>query len=311
MIVGSVCLSHSPLRDRVRPEAAREARFDAALSEAAALVAEREPDIAIVLHPDHINGFFYKLLPPFCIGVEATSIGDYGTAAGKLDVPEERALDLARSVLTSGVDVSISHEMQVDHGAVQPLEWLSENYAIPRVVPTFVNCAAPPLPTFARARALGRAIGDWARQAPERVLIVGSGGLSHDPPMADLASAPPEQRRRLIAGTPLPHGQRLARQNRARREGNAMAGGRSGLLPANAAWDRMVLDALLAGNLAVLDGWSDESIAKTGGRGGHEVRTWIAALAALGEGYAATELFYDAIEEWITGMGIVWATAAA
>lgn len=262
MIVGSVCLSHSPLKDRVRPDATREAAFDAALSKAAAQVAEQKPDIAIVLYPDHINGFFYKLLPPFCIGVEATSIGDYGTAAGKLDIPEDRAADLARSVLGSGVDIAISHEMHVDHGAVQPLEWLSEHYAIPHVIPVFVNCAAPPLPSFARARALGRAVGDWARRADERILIVGSGGLSHDPPMADLAGASPATRLRLISGTPLPHAQRYARQSGAQGQGTAMAAGRSTLLPADAEWDRKVLDALLAGDLSVLDGWSDESISR-------------------------------------------------
>lgn len=311
MIVGSVCLSHSPLKDQVRPDPACEARFDAALSSAAAFVAERQPDIAIVLYPDHINGFFYKLLPPFCIGVEAISIGDYGTAAGKLDIPEERAVDLARSVLISGVDTAISHEMQVDHGAVQPLEWLSEHYHIPHVIPVFVNCAAPPLPTFARARALGDAVGEWARHAPERVLIVGSGGLSHDPPMADLATATPEMRKRLISGTALPHAQRYARQSRARTEGNAMVVGKSRLLPADSAWDRTILDALLGNDLSVLDDWSDEAISQTGGRGGHEVRTWVAALAALGPGYAATELFYGAIKAWITGMGIVCATPAA
>ena len=311
MIVGSVCVSHSPLRDRVRPEAACEEEFNAALSKAATLVAEQKPDIAVVFYPDHINGFFYKLLPPFCVGVEATSIGDYGTAAGKLDVPEARALDLASSALASGIDVAISHDMHVDHGAVQPLEWLSEQYPIPHVIPVFVNCAAPPLPSVARARALGEAVGDWAREAPERILIVGSGGLSHDPPMAELASAPVETRQRLISGTPLPHAQRFARQNRAQLEGSAMAVGQSALLPANAEWDRTVLDAVLAGDLSTIEGWSNESISKTGGRGGHEVRTWIAALAGLGAGYAATELFYGTIKEWLTGMGIVWATAAA
>jgi 2,3-dihydroxyphenylpropionate 1,2-dioxygenase len=52
------------------------------------------------------------------------------------------------------------------------------------------------------------------------------------------------------------------------------------------------------------------AISQTGGRGGHETRAWVAALSALGEGYGATELFYATIHEWITGMGVLWATPA-
>ena len=305
MIVGSVCMSHSPLKDRTRPGLEVEARFNAALASAAKFVADQEPDLTIIFYPDHINGFFYGLLPSFCIGIEGASIGDYGTAAGKLCITEERASDLARSVLDAGVDVAISHTMQIDHGAVQPLELLSESYPLQRIIPIFVNCAAPPLPTFARARALGGAVGDWARQAPERILIIGSGGLSHDPPMAELASATPEVRQRLISGSALDHAQRFARQNRALAEGNAMAIGQSRLLPPNAEWDRKLMNAFLAGDLTLLDDCSQEDISSVSGRGGHEVRAWVAALAALGTGYAAQEIFCEIVDQWITGMGIL------
>lgn len=310
MIVGSVCLSHSPLKDRNRADPAVEARFDASVGQAAEFVEKHSPDLTVIFYPDHVNGFFYGLLPPFCIGIEGASIGDYGTAAGVLDIPEARALDLAQSVLGSGVDVAISYGMKVDHGAVQPLEWLSERHALARVIPIFVNCAAPPLPGFQRARALGAAVGAWAERAPERVLIIGSGGLSHDPPVPAMATASSEVRSKLIAGGSLNHTQRYQRQNRAHSEGGAMARRQSSLLPANPEWDRMVLDALLTGNLSVLDEATHDSITGSGGRGGHEVRTWVAALAALGPDYAATELFYEAVDEWITGMGILQALPA-
>lgn len=310
MIVGSVCLSHSPLKDRNRADPAIEARFDAAVEQAAIFVEETGPDLAIIFYPDHLNGFFYGMLPPFCIGIEGASIGDYGTAAGALDIPADRALDLAQSVLDAGVDAAISYSMKVDHGAIQPLEWLSERHPLTRVIPIFVNCAAPPLPTFDRVRALGAAVGTWANGVRERVLIIGSGGLSHDPPMATLANASPDLRRRLVEGGSLNHAARHQRQNRAHVEGSAMARKQSSLLPANPEWDRMILDALAAGDLSVLDQASDAAIVGKGGRGSHEVRTWVAALAALGPGYAATELFYEAIDQWITGMGILQAVPA-
>jgi 2,3-dihydroxyphenylpropionate 1,2-dioxygenase len=310
MIVGSVCLSHSPLKDRNRADPATEARFEEALAEVGAFLVEHKPDLTILFYPDHLNGFFYRLLPPFCVGAQGASIGDYGTAAGRLGIPEDRATDLARSVLRAGVDTAISYDMQVDHGGVQPLEWLSESYPLFRVIPIFVNCAAPPLPTFERVRALGHAVGEWARAAPERILIIGSGGLSHDPPIPSLSTASSEVRERMVGGGATDHARRFTRQAQAHLEGSAMALGRSKLLPANAKWDRMMLNSFAAGELTLLDHATDTEITGAGGRGGHEVRTWIAALATLGAGYSATELFYEPIDQWITGMGILRATPA-
>ena len=67
----------------------------------------------------------------------------------------------------------------------------------------------------------------------------------------------------------------------------------------------MLLDAFTSGDLSPLDLIDDETISRTGGRGGHEVRCWIAALAALGQGYSSEMLFYEPIPEWLTGMGIM------
>ncbi|GKY88273.1 2,3-dihydroxyphenylpropionate/2,3-dihydroxicinnam ic acid 1,2-dioxygenase [Sinisalibacter aestuarii] len=310
MIVGSVCMSHSPIMDKNRASPDTEKRFHAALNEARNFVAAAEPELTVVFYPDHVNGFFYDLLPSFCVGIEGQSIGDYGTAAGKLNIPQDRALDLVRHVMDRGVDTAISYRMEVDHGAMQPVELLADAYPLSRIIPIFINSAADPRPNFERVRAIGEAVGEWARAAPERVLVLGSGGLSHDPPVPALATATPEVRARLINGGDLSHEQRMIRQNRATTEGIAMRAGNSKLLPLDPAWDRMLLDAFLAGKLDVLDDTSDRSITETGGRGGHEVRTWVAALAAMGPGYAARELFYEPIDEWITGMGILSATAA-
>lgn len=310
MIVGSVCISHSPLIETNRAKPQVEARFGAALDKAADFVAGLEPDLTVVFYPDHLNGFFYNLLPSFCIGIEGRSIGDYGSRAGPLNIPEELAMGMARSVLDQGVDAAISYRMEVDHGAAQPMDLLSAKRDISRVIPVFINCAAEPRPTFDRVRALGRAVGNWARATPERVLVVGSGGLSHDPPMPSLTTATPEIRDRLINGGELNAEQRAARETRAAEEGRAMAAGTSTLLPLDPSWDRMLLDAFLSRNLDVLDSSPDEEITGTGGRGGHEIRTWFAALAALGDGYQAQELFYEPISEWIAGMGMIRATAA-
>jgi 2,3-dihydroxyphenylpropionate 1,2-dioxygenase len=310
MIVGAVCMSHSPLLDRNRAPADTEQRFNNALKRAADFAASLEPTLTVVFYPDHVNGFFYNLLPAFCIGVEGQSIGDYGTVAGKLNIPEALAMSCVTSVLAQGVDVALSYRMNVDHGAVQPIELLSSGRDLSRLIPVFINCAAAPRPTFPRVRALGAAVGAWARSCPERVLIVASGGLSHDPPVPALATATPEIRSALIEGNPLGFPQRMARQLRAHQLGHQLAAGTADILPLNPEWDRKMLDAFAAGDLTPLDNVDDEAITAASGRGAHEIRSWVAALAALGPNYRADVLFYEAINEWITGMGILTGKAA-
>lgn len=63
-------------------------------------------------------------MPPFCLGVGATAIGDFASAAGDLLVPTELAEACAHAVINSGIDLAVSYNMQVDHGFAQPLEFL-------------------------------------------------------------------------------------------------------------------------------------------------------------------------------------------
>lgn len=313
MIVGSVCMSHSPLLDKIRAPEETERAFNDALDRVRDKVAALKPDLVVVFYPDHVNGFFYRLMPSFCVGIEGTSIGDYGSAAGQLTVPVPVAEDLAQFIVNQGVDTAVSYKMAVDHGAVQPLELLSERHEMPPFIPIFVNSAAAPRPTFDRVRALGRAVGRWAAGRPERILVIGSGGLSHDPPVPALATASPQVREQLIEGREMTFQQRFARSNRVLGEGVKMMQGKSELLALDPGWDRGLLDAFLAGDLTKLDHTPDDVLTKTGGRGGHEVRTWFAALACLREAgeYEGTVDYYEPVDAWLTGMGIFSAVPSA
>ncbi len=105
----------------------------------------------------------------------------------------------------------------------------------------------------------------------------------------------------------MPHAARTVRQNNVMGEGPKFAAGQSKLLPLDTGWDRMLLDGFSSGDLSVLDASDDDTITQTGGRGGHEVRCWVAALAALGPNYRSDVLFYEPIPEWLTGMSIMTA----
>ncbi|MFD0478332.1 3-carboxyethylcatechol 2,3-dioxygenase [Nonomuraea thailandensis] len=178
------------------------AAVDAAVDEARAFVRAFDPELVVLYAPDHYNGFFYKEMPPFCLATEANAVGDFGSAAGPLSVDTEAARAIARDVLDHGVDLTISARMTVDHGFVQPLEVLFGGIDRVPVVPVFVNGVATPLGPVSRIRALGTAIGEAAAELDRRVLFLGSGGLSHDPPVPVLDGAPPRVADALIEGHP-------------------------------------------------------------------------------------------------------------
>jgi 2,3-dihydroxyphenylpropionate 1,2-dioxygenase len=249
-------------------------------------------------------------MPAFCIGIHARSVGDYGTVAGELPVASEMAQELAASCLKDGIDVAYAHRMEVDHGFAQVVELIFSGAKLPNVIPIFINCAAAPRPTFARARMLGEAIGRWAFARPERVYLIASGGLSHDPPIASLSDVSGAKREALIEGRHPSYAARLARQSNVFSVGQAHVAGTGDIIPINVAWDRSLLESICAGQLDTLDGYAPEELTRIAGCGAHEVRTWVATLSALratGK-YSAETRFYAPIEEWITGTAIVKAT---
>src|SRR5919107_4508177 len=137
MTLALLATSHSPLLEHAELDAEVSAELEAAFTEAGRFVHEFDPDVVVNFAPDHYNGFFYRLMPPFCIGYAAESIGDYGSQAGRLDVPEDLARGIAEAVLANGIDLTVSLDMQVDHGAVQPMEIVYRDITAKPFVPVF------------------------------------------------------------------------------------------------------------------------------------------------------------------------------
>ena len=149
----------------------------------------------------------------------------------------------------------------------------------------------------------------WFRR---RVLIVGTGGLSQEPPVPLLAGAPEEIANFLIAGrNPTPEG-RAARQARTVAAGKEYGKPDSPLTPLNPEWDEAFIDLLVRGRLAEIDGFDINEISRVAGRSTHEIRTWVAAFSALAAtgAYAAHKDYYRPINEWIAGYGVVSARSA-
>lgn len=305
-------MSHSPLLNLPGPSAELIEEINGEITRARAFVAEFAPDLVVIFSPDHYNGFFYRLMPPFCIGTAATGVGDYGTPAGPLNVDGELAAACAAAVLDAGVDIAISAGMDVDHGTVQPLQALFGDPTAVPTIPVFINSVATPLGPIRRVRALGAAIGNFVATLGKRVLIVGSGGLSHDPPVPTLATAPPAALERIVHGVPMTPEQRAARQQAVTTAAHDFAHGDSPLQPLNPDWDRAFLDIVDANRLAEVDGWTNSWIAEQAGNSAHEVRTWVASFAALAAAgpYRSTGGYYRPAPELIAGFAIRTAVPA-
>ncbi|SBS73588.1 2,3-dihydroxyphenylpropionate 1,2-dioxygenase [uncultured Mycobacterium sp.] len=305
-------MSHSPLLNLPGPSAELLDDINTQLAETRSFVADFDPELVVIFSPDHYNGFFYRLMPPFCIGTAAHGVGDYGTHAGPLTVPADVANEMAAAVWESGVDVSLSAAMDVDHGTVQPLEVLFSDAASRPVIPVFINSVATPLGPLKRTRALGTAIGEYLGTLSKRVLVVGSGGLSHDPPVPTLATAPPAALERIVGGAPMSPEGRAARQDAVIAAAHDFAHGQSPLQPLNPDWDHALLDLIDTNQLAEVDGWTNDWIAREAGNSAHEIRTWVAAFAALAAqgDYQTQQRYYRAAPELIAGFAIRTAVPA-
>ncbi|MEV7970940.1 hypothetical protein AB0O34_33850 [Sphaerisporangium sp. NPDC088356] len=307
--------SHSPLWWAVPPAEPGDpgAHFVAAVERSRAIVAELAPDAVVLFGPDHFRFAFYDLMPRFCIGAERVDgVGDYGTPKGPLPTAADLALHIYRQVCADGFDPALSLTMAVDHGLSQTYAALFPELDVP-VIPIMVNTSAPPLPSARRAYDFGRAVGRavCADEGDARVLVVGSGGMSHWPPRLDAfdSALPTEEREFLLTGRDLVAQREAGRQARVKAMGRA--NGR-----VNPEWDAWVLGRIVEGDLEAIADLDEDEIEAVGGNGGQEIRTWLAALAAFteatGQSVGATrfDADYESVPEWITGMGTVTAAAS-
>jgi 2,3-dihydroxyphenylpropionate 1,2-dioxygenase len=137
-------------------------------------------------------------------------------------------------------------------------------------------------------------------------LVLGSGGLSHDPPVPTLATAPPAALDRIVHAKPMTAEQRQARQTAVVGLAQEFAQGRGPMHPLNPDWDHRLLEILDSGDLTAVDSWSNEWIAEEAGNSAHEIRTWIAAFAALASQgpYETAARYYRAVPDLIAGFAI-------
>lgn len=301
-IVGSIALSHSPFWDLgLPPEGAPGHAFVRDLQPLRRQVTALSPDVVVAIGPDHFRNFFYDVLPPFCIGVEALrAFGDFGRMAGDLPVAGELARRVHAGVSAGGFDPAISYQMGIDHGIAQAYEVFFPDRQVP-LLPIMVNANGAPRPSFARCHDFGVTLGAALRADPDpmRVLLLGSGGMSHSvQPMSADAGLAPELRAYVIGG------RHRAQEQSAQRDRRLQERARQGMEgPVNEAWDRHILSLFAAADGQALRTLADADVEAQGGNGAHELRAWLMVQAAWGAPMATAA--YEAVPRWVTGMGCI------
>lgn len=301
-VVLGVGASHSTLMNTHWDEVAHlpdAQRFRAGLAEAADRVAAARPDAVVIVGSNHFRGFFLDLMPAITIGVgECVGMGEAGTPSGQLPVDTDLARHLAWSVVDDGFDPAFSLRLPVDHGITHSLQHLVPQLDVP-IVPVVINMFAPPLPALSRIHALGDAIGRAiiADGAGKRVVVVASGGLSHELPWPKWFSAMSDDDRFLVEAWL--NGRESWRDYEVRRR-EIIRNARPRI---STEFDRRFLDMIERCDLTDLLDTSTADIEERGGNGAQEIRSWVAMSAAVGPGKGRT-LAYAPIDEWLTGMAV-------
>jgi len=183
--------SHAPGitgREERAPRAQRDAFYAAYEAMRVALDAAR-PDAVMIVAAEHFANFFMNNMPAYAVGMS----DEYD---GPIEDPEwlripHRVIkgdaDLSQRLirgLLDHVDVAYAEEWRFDHGIMVPLHFLDPDNRY-TVIPGNINCQGPPLTPLHRAWAFGEAIRAAADALPERIALIGTGGISHWPATPD------------------------------------------------------------------------------------------------------------------------------
>jgi hypothetical protein len=156
-----------------------------------------KPDVLLVVGDDQAEVFTEANMPTYCLFTCAEVHGSINI--GLIGEPEEEnhitlrcdselALHLLDALNNMGFNVSESKELKpvgrpkrgLGHAFTRPVVKVTPQLNVP-VIPLHVNCYFAPMPSARQCYELGRAIDHALKDRPERVAIMASGGLSHDP----------------------------------------------------------------------------------------------------------------------------------
>src|SRR6202167_684471 len=173
--------------DMADPAVARE--FQEAYRGMAQRLKAARPYALVIVAAEHFANFFMNNMPSFAVGMADRYEGPIEDPEwlkiARTSIPGNAALSLRliRDMMQT-VDLSYAEEWKFDHGIMVPLHFLTPKYDLP-IIPMNINCQGPPLTPLHRAWAFGEALRRAMDSVPERIALVGTGGISHWPATPD------------------------------------------------------------------------------------------------------------------------------
>lgn len=152
---------------------------------------EAKPDVIIIFANDHLLNWPINNTPEYTVGIAESHSGPadwyqpWLAREDKYHMPGHPGLAryLVNAAARRGLQMSyIREDMQFDDAISVPTCYLNPDMDIP-VIPITMNCTVPPIPNQVRAYKVGGIIRQVLLEYPgkERIALVASGGLSHEP----------------------------------------------------------------------------------------------------------------------------------
>jgi aromatic ring-opening dioxygenase catalytic subunit (LigB family) len=190
-IVAAMAMTHSPGLTGwfARAPEEHQALARRAMDEMRERLAAARPDVILAFSNDHLLNWPINNTPEYTVGIGEEHVGpadwyDEWLALDKYRIPGHPAL--ARHLVGEGarrrLALAYLRRMEFDDGFSVPMHYLNPDARIP-LVPVGMNCTVPPIPTPERAYHVGATLRDIVRAYPggERVAVLATGGLSHEP----------------------------------------------------------------------------------------------------------------------------------
>lgn len=185
-IVGGFLMPHNPMLAMGRDigDPAQAARVFATFEAIVERVRELGADTAIIIGDDHYTNFGPHCIPAYLIGIGDVD-GPVEPFLGIPRAPIENNVPLANHILATGygegVDWSYAKALTVDHSVAIPYHLAVRDIPGLRTIPVYLNAGVSPLLPSRRAYQIGQSIARAVASFPgdERVVVYGTGGISH------------------------------------------------------------------------------------------------------------------------------------
>jgi gallate dioxygenase len=194
-IIGAIASSHTPTigfaLDANKQQDAAWAPIFEAYEPVKQWLAEKQPDVLLVIYNDHVTSFFFDHYSAFALGIgEQWQVADEG--GGARDLPPVAghaalARHIGQSLVADEFDMAFFQDKPLDHGCFSPLSIMwphgeEQQDGWPgSIVPLQCGVLQFPVPSSRRCYKLGQALRRAIESYPDdlKVAIVATGGLSH------------------------------------------------------------------------------------------------------------------------------------